>query len=42
LVGEPRVAEYADFLADRNNVERLIAHLEQGGPVPDRAPEDRS
>jgi len=30
---EPRVADYADLLADRANVDRLIACLEQDKPI---------
>ncbi len=31
--GESRVAEYAELLADRSNVEGLIRRLEDGQPV---------
>jgi hypothetical protein len=29
LYREPRVAEYADLMADRTNVDRLVSRLEQ-------------
>lgn len=35
LYREPRVSEYANLMADRANVERLIALLEQGDSMRD-------
>jgi hypothetical protein len=32
---EPRVADWADLLADRSRLERVIARLEQEGPAHD-------
>jgi hypothetical protein len=29
----PRIADYADFLADRTNIDRLVARLEQGNHI---------
>jgi hypothetical protein len=37
LYREPRVSEYANLMADRANVERLIALLEQGDSMRDSA-----
>jgi hypothetical protein len=41
LFTEPRVADYADLLADRSSVEHLIARLEQDTPVRCAASEEK-
>lgn len=41
LIGESQVADYAGFLGDRANVDRLIVRLEQGGPTPDHISEEQ-
>ena len=38
--GEPQVTEYANLLADRTSVDRLIARLEQDVSVRDNAGEE--
>ena len=35
VLPEPRVADWADLLADRSRLERVIARLEQEGPAHD-------
>ena len=41
LFAEPRVADYANLLADRSSVEHLIARLEQGTSVRCDASEEK-
>ncbi len=39
---EPRIEDCADLLADRSNIDLLIAHLEQARPYRDRAGKENS
>jgi hypothetical protein len=40
LYKEPRVADYADLLSDRSNLEHLIARLERESPSPQECGEE--